>query len=393
MVAMSLQIASPLGIPELLDLIMDQLANSSRALYSCAVVSKLWQRRAQYHLFRNIAVTGALRNRPDMDERVIPRLVETLTSSPHLAALVRSIVVSLDISVLGLVAQLSLPRLREVTIYCTWDQRVTRADRAAVADVQKILRTPTLLIVNLEGYFPSIPVLNEYFQGCSRSIVTLKGIPRGRFTELVAPNETTDSAADDDSEEAPGDENAPPKLNLVALAAAPRLGRCLASPECPFAFSRLVMLVVTEAYWPVLQRTLAPSLPHLEHLKLLMFDGAEDVDLRALPLLRKFKVSCETGARDLPALHAVLARLPPTNRIAVATVRLHAISTDDEAHFKRFDADVVALSETVLHALERVEFDLPLAQCMPLDNSVSVPSFKAWLPLLGKKKWLDVVRR
>ncbi|KAJ6595191.1 hypothetical protein DFH09DRAFT_1073012 [Mycena vulgaris] len=389
MVAMSLQIASPLGIPELLDLIMDQLANSSRALYSCAVVSKLWQRRAQYHLFRNIAVTGALRNRPDMDERVISRLVETLTSSPHLAALVRSIVVSLDISVLGLVAQMPLPRLREVTIYCTWDQRVTRADRAAVADVQKILRIPTLLIVNLEGYFPSIPVLNEYFKGCSRSIVTLKGIPRGRFTELVAP----DSAAADDSEEAPGDENAPPKLNLVALAAAPRLGRWLASPECPFAFLRLVMLVVTEAYWPVMQRTLAPSLPHLEHLKLLMFDGAEDVDLRALPLLCKFKVSCETGARDLPALHAVLVRLPPTNRIAVVTVRLHAISADDEAHFKRFDADVVALSETVLHALKRVEFDLPLDQCVPLDDSVSVPSFKAWLPLLGKKKWLDVVRR
>ncbi|KAJ7107421.1 hypothetical protein C8R44DRAFT_885434 [Mycena epipterygia] len=371
-----------LAIPELLDLTIDQLSNSGRDLYACAVVSKLWRRRAQYHLFSNISITRALRNEDTTDARVAPRLAEVIENSPHLGTLIRSVDVSLEVSVLGILAPMPLPNLREVTLRCTSAQRALRADRAVIADVQSILHNPAIQIINLEGRYPSIPVLNEYFHDCSRNIITLKGIQQGRFIEFDAAG--TNVGTDD--EELGLDENVPPKLDLVALAASTNFGQWLRNPRCPFAFSRLTMIVVMEAYWSTLQRTLVPSLPRLEYLKLLMFDGEQQVDLSPFPLLRKFKISVAREP-DMRPLLTVLARLPPTNRISVVNIRLHTVMPAHEGLLCMFDAGLAKLGTTTMRALVRVEFDLPLTQ------SVSAETFTSWMPQAAAKDWLDVLTR
>ncbi|KAJ7664752.1 hypothetical protein B0H17DRAFT_1255995 [Mycena rosella] len=373
-VAMAL-IHSVLGIPELLDLTIDQLATSKPTLHACAVVCKLWRRRAQYHLFQNITITGALCNESDADNEATARLADTFKISPHLAGHVRSLVLSLDLPVLALVAQMPLSNLREVTLYCTTSQRATRADRASIADVQRILRIPTVQTVSLGGGFPSIPVLNAYFTACSRSIVNLRGVQKRPFIELAG-----DDAIPQDGTVS---ENDPPKLPLIGLGTTETFGAWLHNPGCPFTFSALRMLLVDEAYY----RTIAPApLTPLVSLRLQQspVDGA-NVDLAALTKLRRLTVFLP-GALDLAlsAIISALARIPPGNRLVLLAVRFHLLAPTDEPHVRRFDAELARLAEKTLCALKRVEFDLPLG------DGVSGAAFEAWAPQAGRMGWLNV---
>lgn len=70
---------------------------------------------------------------------------------------------------------------------------------------------------------------------------------------------------------------------------------------------------------------------------------------------------------------------------------MHSLSPVDEAAFHQLDTDMVALSKTVLHALVCVEFDLPELAPGGI-NAVSIPTLTSWLPEMGAKDWLDIVR-
>ncbi|KAJ6553034.1 hypothetical protein B0H19DRAFT_1263456 [Mycena capillaripes] len=149
--------------------------------------------------------------------------------------------------------------------------------RMAIVDVQRLFRLPSVRIISLIGVYLSIPVLDAYFDGCSRTITTLKGIHKGAFMKHITSKGEADGF--------------PPKLNLVALAMSTSFGQWLRSPSCPFAFEHLTMIISIAPYWITLHRTLTKNLLNLEYLKLLSFDDAPHVDLSALPTLRKFKPS------------------------------------------------------------------------------------------------------
>ncbi|KAJ7453476.1 hypothetical protein FB451DRAFT_1565599 [Mycena latifolia] len=245
-----------------------------------------------------------------------------------------------------------LANLREVTLHCTSAQRAAHADRTSLPYIQNIVRISSVETVVLDGCYPSVPVLNEYFHATSRSITTLKGINTTSFIELTGDADP------------PSDENTPPKRPFFALAATTSFGPRLSNPNCPFALSRLVMLVLMEAYYP----RLAPLLPHLETAHV-------DVGLRPLHSLRKFKTAVSGGLRcSLTALLAALTRLPPANRVA----RVTSLG---------FDAELVALSKRSLPALERVNVGVPLG------NGVSEAEFISWFPEIEAQGWLNVFER
>ncbi|KAJ7023846.1 hypothetical protein C8F04DRAFT_1193073 [Mycena alexandri] len=380
---------SVVAIPELLDLTIDHLFNSKPDLYACALVSKVWIKRAQYHLFSTVSISRALENDADADGRAITRLEETLVHSPHLASLVKHLDITLEPAVLATIAQIPLSALRQVTVHCTLQQRRERADAESVADVQRLLRLPTVKMVNLMGRFPSIPVLNAYFRGCSPSIITIKGVHAGGF-KFVEPPPTDEGIPLSPKAEAP-------RLNLVALLTSTGFEKWLRNPGCPFGFSRLSMVVITTSLWPSFRHSLAPNLHHLQCLKL--FICTSDIDLYDLPSLRKLEILIDDVDPEpgLSALLAALAKVSSKSQVATVNVRLHALGLTEENALRQFDARLMTLSKTVLPALRRVEFDVPLLQVdyavPPLETNVSISQFKSWLSLVDAKQWLDVDRR
>jgi hypothetical protein len=116
------------------------------------------------------------------------------------------------------------------------------------------------------------------------------------------------------------------------------------------------------------------------------------ISRRSSPILRRFNVFIDTKpAVGLDALLAALGALPPATRISVVNVRLHSLAPADEGVVRRFDARLAALGKTVLRALTRVKFHLPLvAEVVTLlgsdpeatvsTTSVSLETFISWLP-------------
>ncbi|KAJ7208491.1 hypothetical protein GGX14DRAFT_453826 [Mycena pura] len=360
-----------LDIPELLDLIIDHLSDSTQDL----------------RLFA-----------PEADRRAVARLAAAFVRAPHLADLVRIVEVSLDRVLLAALASAPLSRLREVTLHCSEAQRRARADVLVIADVRRLLRNGKVLLVCLDGDFPSVSVLNAYFAGCSRSIVSIKGLYYGEFVERY------DAGDDEGENEELNDKNVAPKLNLVALCASTAFGIWLCKPSCPFLFSSLVMVVVPADFWLTL-RSLAGTLHNLAHLKLVAFEdspvivdeaGTAPIDLSGLPLLRRLEFSFPqtSTAAALRVFVRALQSLPPGtgNRVTM-------IEREIEYCMRLLDAQLAELAEKVLRALVRVEFDLPLLKrrsSTPRYVSlarVSNECFETWLPRISAKGWLDIQRR
>ncbi|KAJ7732070.1 hypothetical protein DFH07DRAFT_1065625 [Mycena maculata] len=373
-----------LAIPEILDLTIDHLSSSKPDLSSCALVSRLWLKRAQYHIFANISLTRALSGNETEDHKAVWKLYALFEKNPRLASLVRSLSASLEICVLITLARMPLSNLNTLTLYCTSPQRARRADRVAIPAVQRLLRLPAIRVVNLDGAYPSIPVLNDFFHGFSRTI-TLKGIHGGQFIETGEGG-----TGDDDALTQPTlrDGNVRPRPPLFGLAASKGFGPWLGNPAFPFDLSDVAMIVTMTDYWAVLHGPLIPALPKLTYLKLLEFSGSAQPYLTTLPLLRKLKLSFVPydAAGACAACVRTLGRLAPGSCFAVLSVRLHTLAPADEAAFRRLDADVVALSKTVLRSLARVEFNLPKRQ------DVTAATLESWFPKMVAQNWLDVVR-
>lgn len=81
------------------------------------------------------------------------------------------------------------------------------------------------------------------------------------------------------------------------------------------------------------------------------------------------------------------------------SVRIHVLvrGRAEELCLRMLDAQLAELGETVLRALVRVEFDLPQGSgVFPPSSShepVSDECFKAWMPRISAKGWLNIVQR
>ncbi|KAJ6512928.1 hypothetical protein C8R45DRAFT_961759 [Mycena sanguinolenta] len=151
---------SVLAISELREHTVDFLSNSRADLHSCALVSKSWVPRAQYHIFGEIILSQPL-NGSVM--KLLRRLTETLEASPHIAHYIRHLSISLNIGLLEGLAEMTLPSLQELTVMCT-SSRLLDETRFLV---QSLLRRPTIRGVALHGSFPSISVIGAYFDNCA----------------------------------------------------------------------------------------------------------------------------------------------------------------------------------------------------------------------------------
>ncbi|KAJ7610569.1 hypothetical protein DFH06DRAFT_173419 [Mycena polygramma] len=378
---------SVLAIPELLDLIIAPLSGSKEDLYACALVSRLWMQCSRYHIFSTIKLpqtyTG---DNEEANRRAIARLDETFKASPYLAAFVRAVEFSVELSVLAFLADTPLPNLHAVTVHCTWPQRRDRRDRAAVPYIQCLLRIPSVDKVSLYGVYPSFTVLNAYFAGCSRRITTVKGILSSWLNEATAV---------EDEIELVDSRSIPPPLDLVTISASMNCRKWFNHWRCPFAFGNLTTIVTEAAFWPTLCVVVARSLPNLKNLKLKEFHDAAHVDISVLPMLRVFKVSFKhtNPSVGFDALLTVLAALSPQNHLCLLEIRPCVLKPVDEPAVRQLDATLAALGTTVIHEPFRVAFPLPVEAGVE-PTVVPIPDVVSWMPQVSASRWrLDVTRR
>ncbi|KAJ7928759.1 hypothetical protein B0H13DRAFT_1966080 [Mycena leptocephala] len=354
--------SSVIAIPELLDHIIDYLSGSPVDLLSCAMVSKSWVRRAQFHLFSKIMFI------PPNHTSIFERLAKSLEVSPHLAHLIRHLSITLDIDLLEGVTRLILPSLEELAVDCTDDQYSFRQDVKTMFLVEAILRLPTIRCVTLSGLFNSISVIDTYFSNCSRGIQTL-GLSQV-YVDL------TEASPD------PPVSSFHPQIQLshfIIPCDFSALEAWIFAPQCPFGFSRLKSIHISGDQWRPFQSILAPSFPSIEYLKLMDFSGHVGLDLTVLTSLKRLDV--DLYQLQLPEFLVVLGRLPPHHCLHTLGLLIYAVSTRDEKTFKSFDTSIAALD---IASSLRVEIHL---QSIPiLDMSV----FKSYFPTLISKGQLFI---
>ncbi|KAJ7455867.1 hypothetical protein FB451DRAFT_1564866 [Mycena latifolia] len=353
-----------LGIQELLDYTIDDLSESPYDLISCALVAKSWVWRAQRHLYRHLDLTPDDASGCDAVEIKFHRLSHTLESAPHLVRLIRRVSVPLDSAVLASLACVPFTHVAELRLECTSYPWAAPTPRATVTPLQALLRLPSLRRVLLWGYLEPIPLLDEYFTGCSRDIEQLR---------LALDNLDTYPGACalfDDAPCAPG-----PKIPLAHLSVPRELEGWMRGPRCPFDFAHLRSLEVRASDWAALLAIFSPSLPQLEFLWLTPFSRDSDIDLRVVPALKGLNVRLE-DSDGLRALAALLARLPPKNDVRHLAITFPGDPTPHERAFRDLDA------LKVLSRLQSVEIYL-----QPSAAEYNIP---AYLPRITSKAHLSI---
>ncbi|KAJ7261729.1 hypothetical protein B0H12DRAFT_333601 [Mycena haematopus] len=359
-----------LAIPELLDHTIDFLSGSRLDLFSCALVSKSWVPRAQFHIFGKITLL------PPNDTELLLLLTKILEVSPHLAHFIRHLSISLNMRLLKGVVGMMLPRLEELYVKCTGNQYGCRADFETKFLVQSLLRLPTIRSVELEGLFNSMSVIHAYFDDCSQDIQRLR-----LWDVYVDPSPP--KASDPDLPISAFVESKIQLSQIIFPALHFRvLDAWINGPHCPFGFHHLRSIHIGADRWRSFQSLLAPCLPSIEYLKLIEFSSHSDLDLGGLTELKWLDVDLDQDWH-LPDLLAVLKRLPPTNCLQTMGLLRHTISAEDETIFKDLDAAITALD--VLHSLRRVEMDVAVFR-----PGFDMATFLSYFPTLTSKGYLFV---
>ncbi|KAJ6555437.1 hypothetical protein DFH09DRAFT_1165365 [Mycena vulgaris] len=104
-----------------------------------------------------------------------------------------------------------------------------------------------------------------------------------------------------------------------------------------------------------MQETLAPCLPQLELLCLTPLSQDFDIDLRALPALKRLNVSLVETADGLRGLAALLVHLPPWNEFRYLVITFPEDPIPHERVVREFDAHIAGLACAVIH--------VPLQRC------------------------------
>ncbi|KAJ7168483.1 hypothetical protein C8R46DRAFT_1217891 [Mycena filopes] len=369
-----------LAIPEILDHVLDHLSDSRRDLLACALVSKLWVPRAQFHIFREIELLPP--SRWDNSQPHV-RLLEVLQleASRHLATLVRHVSFSLSPRLLECLASVDFPNLKEISVHCTDDQYSWRTDIATkqlVADL--FMSLPTLLRVNLVGILNSISVFHAYFDNCAANIQSLN-----------MQNVGVELSEEDQSLLDPPASLIPARMALSHLSIpfdSTVLESWLFAARSPFNLSRLKTLQLDDAQWTKLRNSFASSCTSIEDLCLSDFSGEVAVDLGMLTALKKLDV--ETHQLHFPQLLAALERLPPHSVLQTLILRLYAVTPKDEGKFNVFDAKVASLG--IAQSLRRVEIHLAARQYLRTDPILDIPTFESYLPFLASRGQLSIYR-
>ncbi|KAF7374629.1 hypothetical protein MSAN_00347700 [Mycena sanguinolenta] len=365
---------SVLAIPELLDHTIDFLSGSLEDLHSCALVSKSWVSRTQFHIFRKIFL---LPTYYDDNIKLLCLLTKTLEASPHLAQCIRHLSVSLHIELLENIAKMihTLPRLEELYVQCTYEQYSSRADLETKFLVQSLLRLPTIRGVELEGPFNSMSVIHTYFDNCTQNIQSL-GLWHVHV-DSAGPEET--SGADP-----PISGLGASKIQLARivfpLESSQILDAWISGPHYPFGFHHLQRIHIAAKRWRLFQSFLAPCTVSIEYLKLLHFSDHSSLDLNGFTKLTWLDIEVDEDWHPSDLL-AVLERLPPNNCLETIRLFKYSVSAEDETTFRDFDATITALD--VMHSLRRLEIDIAV-----LRPELDITTFRSYFPTLASKDYL-----
>ncbi|KAJ6512968.1 hypothetical protein C8R45DRAFT_330932 [Mycena sanguinolenta] len=366
---------SVLAIPELLDQTIDFLSRSRVDLHSCALVSKSWAPRAQFHIFQKIILL------PPNDMKLLRRLRKTLEVSPHLAHFIRHLSISLNIHLLESVARMILPRLEELCVQCTLPQYRCFGDTKTRFLVQSLLRLPSIRRVELCGSFTSMSVIHAYFDKCAD--IQLLGLRNAHVERPGLDLEDLEGASNSDPPISPLVESKIQLSEFIFPAMeCQALDAWILGPHCPFGFCHLQSIHIGAERWRAFQSFLGPCLGSIEYLKLLEFCDHGGLDLSGLSKLKRLDVDLDQDWR-FPDLLAVLERLPPNNSLETMRLLRYSVSAEDETIFKDFDATITALD--VMHSLRCVEIDIDV-----LRPGLDLATFMSYFPTLVSKAQLSI---
>ncbi|KAF7374612.1 hypothetical protein MSAN_00345800 [Mycena sanguinolenta] len=365
------------AIPELLDHTIDILSESLVDLHSCALVSKSWVPRAQFHIFEKIILWRFDSVSDDM--KLLRRLMKILEVSPHLAHFIRHLSISLNIDLLEGIVGMTLPRLEELYVECTFYQYRGLDDMTTRFHVQSLLRRPTVRSVELYGAFTSISVIRAYFDNCTHiqrlGLISAHVVGTENMEDLEASNPNPALGAS--------------KIQLSHITFPARsseeLDAWIVGPHCPFGFQRLRSVHIPEPRWRLFRSLLAPGLGSIEYLKLLNLDDRGDrvLDLSGFTNLKQLDV--HVGASlPLPNLIAALQSLPPNNSLQTMGLLQHFVFAGDEKVFKDFDTIIPTLD--AMHSLRRVEIYIRRG----LRSELDVECFRSYFPTLASKGYLFI---
>ncbi|KAJ7455861.1 hypothetical protein FB451DRAFT_639404 [Mycena latifolia] len=172
-----------LKIQELLDYTIDYLSDSHYDLISCALVAKSWVWRAQRHLYHHLDPAPDDASGCDAVEIKFHRFSRTLESAPHPLRLIRRVSIPLDSAVLACAVHApcgATPVVHELPM-----GRARRSSRSRRYCPPVPAPRPTM------GYLQPIPLLDEYFAGCSHDIQQLRltlDSPLGSCTIYSSPS-------------------------------------------------------------------------------------------------------------------------------------------------------------------------------------------------------------
>ncbi|KAJ7830467.1 hypothetical protein B0H13DRAFT_2289450 [Mycena leptocephala] len=349
-----------LRTPELIDLILGFLHESSQDLTSCALLCRVFTYPSQLRLFDSIN-TWTPADLPYISKA--RRLRKILASSPHLRSMVHRISAPLDEGVLTEIAGMGITSLRDISFNYPV-RSIDTASSAALTLARSLLRLPGIRKIELGGAFSSMEALQVLFQGCTPTIralifhcVTIDG---AHVPGPPAPQPLTGAGEI--------------KLTELQLALVPpEIIDWIIGPPSPFDFSSLTRLHHFGVMTPALSHILRLAQSSIENLVLLRTDG--NLDVSRFPNLRELSLVFNANSSELE-----LSRLPACNSLRMLTLRGTGLTKANEDAIRRIDTLLAAFR---MPRLERIRVIADKMNSVPDTNCIVLKDFFAKLEAKG----------
>ncbi|KAJ7934011.1 hypothetical protein B0H13DRAFT_2497615 [Mycena leptocephala] len=353
-----------LRTPELIDLIVGFLHESSQDLKACTLLCRVFTYPAQLRLFHSINIWTPADPPQISGSEGAHRLRKILASSPHLQPMVRRVSAPLDEGVLTEIAGMGITSLRDISFNFPI-RSIHTASGAALALALSLLRLAGIRKVALGGAFSSMEALQVFFQGSAPTL-------RALMLHCVTIDEVHVSAPP-----APQPLTGAGKVKLTELQLAlipPEIIDWLITPHSPFDFSSLTRLHHFGGLTHALSHILRSAQSTIETLVLLGTDG--NLDLSRFPNLRELSLVFNADNIELE-----LSRLPACNSLRMLTLRGTGFTKANEDAIRRIDT---LLSAFRTPRLERVRVIVDEMNSIPATtNSVVLKNFFAKLEAKG----------
>ncbi|KAJ6525920.1 hypothetical protein DFH09DRAFT_1095478 [Mycena vulgaris] len=352
---------------ELVNHIIDFLHDTPTDLKACALVSRAFVYEAQSHIFKELSIGNFGAMKSDIDA-LWSRCQATMHASPHLVQHIHRFELyprPMSTDTLSTICTFPFTHLKEIRI-----SPVILSHSIAIA-LQQLFGLPTLRFVRLHCSFNSPSTLIEIWDRCPPGLKHLElgcsHLSSQTSTEAFHPT--------------PPRRPAPIRLDSLRIMA-PVMGLrdWMDHPLCPFDFSGLRVVSISDRIEVLRWSKIIPALRTVEVLDFAVFGPDTRIDLSSCLDLAFLRISVN-GYYDWPmVLNTVLSTIAPSNHIR--KIVISGVFTDGIAA-EELDA---GLSSLPMHHLPAFHFEMD-----PDESGSSVaPSVIA---MIGFMRVLLLVRR